>query len=74
MFGKDEPWRRRYLQHIDRAVWFQVTPVQMVRAIAAIANGGNLPVPQIIAVRPQLRRSVFRRKIFKSCAKACVSR
>jgi penicillin-binding protein 2 len=27
---------------------FQVTPIQMVRGIAGLANGGNLPIPKII--------------------------
>jgi penicillin-binding protein 2 len=49
IFG-DDPWRLGDTYNTSIGQYgFQVTPVQMVRAVGAIANGGDLMVPQIVA-------------------------
>ncbi len=50
VFGADEIWRigDTYNTAIGQ-YGFQVTPIQMVRAIAAIANGGDLLTPHVRA-------------------------
>src|SRR3989344_1509134 len=49
-FGEDEPWRLGDTYNTSIGQYgFQVTLAQMVRAVAAIANGGRLPELQIIA-------------------------
>jgi penicillin-binding protein 2 len=46
----DEPWRIGDTYHTSIGQYgFQVTPLQMVRATAAIANGGRLIVPHVKA-------------------------
>lgn len=50
VFGPDDPWRIGNTYHTAIGQYgFQVTPIQAVRFTAAIANGGKLLVPQIIA-------------------------
>ncbi|MBI4068054.1 hypothetical protein HY413_01430 [Candidatus Kaiserbacteria bacterium] len=50
VFGENEPWRLGDTYNTSIGQYgFQVTPAQMVRAVAAIANGGRLPALQIIA-------------------------
>lgn len=50
VFGADDPWRIGDTYHTAIGQYgFQVTPIQAVRYIAAIANGGTLLTPQIIA-------------------------
>lgn len=55
VFGADDPWRIGNTYHTAIGQYgFQVTPLQAVRFIAAIANGGKLLVPQVLAhVRPK---------------------
>ena len=50
IFGTDEPWRLGDTYNTSIGQYgFQVTPIQVVRAIAAIANGGTLLAPHLIA-------------------------
>lgn len=50
VFGKDEPWLLGDTYNTAIGQYgFQVTPIQMARAIAAVANGGALPIPHITA-------------------------
>lgn len=50
VFGEAEPWRLGDTYNTAIGQYgFQVTPIQMARAIAAVANGGSLPTPHIIA-------------------------
>ena len=49
IFGTDDPWRIGDTYHTAIGQYgFQVTPIQAVRYIAAIANGGKLLVPQLL--------------------------
>ncbi|MBI2048300.1 MAG: hypothetical protein HYT30_00010 [Parcubacteria group bacterium] len=50
VFGEEEPWRLGDTYNTSIGQYgFQVTPMQMVRAVAAIANGGTLPAPHMLA-------------------------
>lgn len=50
VFDDKEPWRIGDTYHTAIGQYgFQITPIQAVRFIAAIANGGNLMTPHIIA-------------------------
>lgn len=50
VFGEGDPWRIGNTYHTAIGQYgFQVTPLQAVRFIAAIGNGGKLLVPQIVA-------------------------
>lgn len=50
VFGTDDPWRIGNTYHTAIGQYgFQVTPIQAVRFAAAIANGGKLLVPQLLA-------------------------
>ncbi|MBP9669461.1 MAG: hypothetical protein KBE09_04190 [Candidatus Pacebacteria bacterium] len=50
VFGEDEEWRLGDTYNTSIGQYgFQVTPIQMARAIAAIANGGQLLTPQLHA-------------------------
>lgn len=50
VFGKDDPWRIGDTYHTAIGQYgFQVTPLQAVRFAAAIANGGKLLTPQLVA-------------------------
>jgi penicillin-binding protein 2 len=50
VFGADDPWRIGDTYHTSIGQYgFQVTPLQAVRYIAAIANGGHLLTPQVVA-------------------------
>ncbi len=50
VFGQDDPWRIGNTYHTAIGQYgFQITPLQAARFIAAIANGGKLLVPQIMA-------------------------
>lgn len=50
VFGADDPWRIGNTYHTSIGQYgFQVTAIQAVRFTAAIANGGKLLVPQLIA-------------------------
>lgn len=50
VFGPDDPWRIGNTYHTAIGQYgFQITPVQAVRYIAAIANGGKLMKPQLLA-------------------------
>lgn len=50
VFGEDEEWRLGDTYNTSIGQYgFLVTPIQMVRAIAAIANGGSLHTPTLIA-------------------------
>lgn len=50
VFGPDDPWRIGNTYHTAIGQYgFQVTPIQAVRFIAAIANGGKLLKPQLLA-------------------------
>ncbi|MDB5238383.1 MAG: penicillin-binding protein 2, penicillin-binding protein 2 [Candidatus Kaiserbacteria bacterium] len=49
-FGPNDPWRIGDTYHTAIGQYgFQVTPIQAVRYVAAIANGGKLLTPQLIA-------------------------
>ncbi len=49
VFGKDNPWRLGDTYHTAIGQFgFLVTPIQVVRYIAAVANGGALLTPHII--------------------------
>lgn len=50
VFGEDDPWRLGNTYHTGIGQYgFQVTPLQAVRFTAAIANGGKLLRPQLLA-------------------------
>ena len=50
VFGSDDPWRIGNTYHTAIGQYgFQITPLQAVRFIAAVANGGDLLVPKLIA-------------------------
>lgn len=50
VFGKDDPWRLGNTYHTAIGQFgFQMTPLQAVRFTAAIANGGKLLKPQLLA-------------------------
>jgi len=50
VFGTDDPWRIGDTYHTAIGQYgFQITPIQAVRFIAAIANGGKLLTPQLLA-------------------------
>ncbi|MBM3272615.1 hypothetical protein FJY94_05075 [Candidatus Kaiserbacteria bacterium] len=50
VFGADDPWRIGNTYHTAIGQYgFQITPVQAVVFTAAIANGGTLLTPQLIA-------------------------
>ena len=49
-FGPDDPWRIGDTYHTAIGQYgFQITPIQAVRFTAAIANGGKLLTPQLVA-------------------------
>jgi len=49
-FGADDPWRIGDTYHTAIGQYgFQITPIQAVRYVAAIANGGKLFTPQLLA-------------------------
>jgi penicillin-binding protein 2 len=49
-FGSDDPWRIGDTYHTAIGQYgFLTTPVQAVRFVAAIANGGRLLTPQLVA-------------------------
>ena len=48
IFGEDNPWRLGNTYHTSIGQFgFLMTPIQAVRYIAAVANGGNLITPRI---------------------------
>lgn len=50
VFGPDDPWRIGNTYHTAIGQYgFQISPVQAVRFTAAIANGGKLLTPQLLA-------------------------
>lgn len=50
VFGPDDPWRIGNTYHTAIGQYgFQITPLQAVRFTAAIANGGKLLTPQLLA-------------------------
>lgn len=50
VFGPEDPWRLGNTYHTAIGQYgFQITPVQAVRFTAAIANGGKLLTPQLLA-------------------------
>ncbi len=50
VFGASDPWRIGDTYHTAIGQYgFQLTPIQAVRYVAAIANGGKLFTPQVIA-------------------------
>ena len=50
VFGAADPWRIGDTYHTAIGQYgFQITPIQAVRYVAAIANGGKLFKPQIVA-------------------------
>lgn len=59
IFGADDPWRIGNTYHTSIGQYgFQITPLQAVRFTAAIANGGMLLVPQLIASSTPISTSV----------------
>ena len=50
VFGADDPWRIGDTYHTAIGQYgFQITPIEAVRYIASIANGGKLLRPQLLA-------------------------
>jgi penicillin-binding protein 2 len=50
VFGANDPWRIGDTYHTAIGQYgFQITPIQAVRYVAAIANGGKLLTPQLLA-------------------------
>ena len=50
VFGANEPWLLGDTYHTAIGQYgFQITPIQAVRYVAAIANGGKLLTPQLLA-------------------------
>ncbi len=50
IFGPDDPWRIGNTYHTSIGQYgFQISPLQAVRFTAAIANGGKLLKPQLVA-------------------------
>lgn len=50
VFGEDDPWRIGNTYHTAIGQYgFQITPLHAVRFTAAIANGGKLLTPQLLA-------------------------
>ncbi len=50
VFGEDDPWRLGNTYHTAIGQFgFQITPLQAVRFVAAIGNGGKLLTPHIVA-------------------------
>ena len=50
VFGPDDPWRIGDTYHTAIGQYgFQITPIQAVRFVAAIGNGGRLLTPQLLA-------------------------
>ena len=50
VFGEDDPWRIGNTYHTSIGQYgFQITPLHAVRFTAAIANGGKLLKPQLLA-------------------------
>lgn len=50
LFGPDDPWRIGDTYHTAIGQYgFQLTPIQAVRFIGAVANGGKLMKPQVVA-------------------------
>ncbi|NBV77120.1 hypothetical protein EBR66_03095 [bacterium] len=60
VFGANDPWRIGNTYHTAIGQFgFQVTPLQVVRAIAALANGGTLYEPHLIkGERPTVQGTV----------------
>ncbi len=59
VFGPDDPWRIGNTYHTAIGQYgFQITPLQAVTFIAAIANGGSLLTPQIAASSTPRARGV----------------
>jgi penicillin-binding protein 2 len=53
VFGPDDPWRIGDTYHTAIGQYgFQITPMQAVRYVAALANGGTLLTPQLLASSP----------------------
>jgi penicillin-binding protein 2 len=50
VFGPNDPWRIGDTYHTAIGQYgFQITPIEAVRYVAAIANGGKLLTPQLLA-------------------------
>src|SRR3989344_3146328 len=59
VFGPDDPWRIGNTYHTAIGQFgFQLTPLQAVRFTAAIANGGKLLVPQVVASSSPVYKNV----------------
>ncbi|QSH39499.1 hypothetical protein JXR01_00595 [Candidatus Kaiserbacteria bacterium] len=59
VFGSDNPWRLGNTFHTSIGQFgFLVTPIQAVRYIAAVANGGELLVPHVTKDTTTVQRSV----------------
>lgn len=58
-FGPDDPWRIGNTYHTSIGQYgFLMTPIQAVRFVAAIANGGTLLTPQLSASSTPIQKSV----------------
>jgi penicillin-binding protein 2 len=58
-FGADDPWRIGNTYHTAIGQYgFLITPIQAVRFTAAIANGGQLLTPQLLASSTPQKKSV----------------
>ncbi len=67
VFGANDPWRLGNTYHTSIGQFgFQITPLQAVRFTAAIANGGKLLKPQLIASStPEYRQLDIAQSYFK---------
>lgn len=58
-FGADDPWRIGDTYHTAIGQYgFLITPIQAVRYVAALANGGTLLTPQLIASSTSIQKSI----------------
>lgn len=64
-FRSDSQWKEVDLATVSFGQGIAVTPVQMVRAISAIANGGNLITPRVVQ---SSKTPSFKRVISKSAS------
>lgn len=59
VFGENDPWRIGNTYHTAIGQYgFQITPLQAVRFVAAIGNGGNLLTPQLVASTTPVSQNV----------------
>jgi len=79
----NKEWRKIDLAAASFGQGIAITPIQMIRAVAAIANGGDLVIPQMvdkvkgekkeIDIKPKIIRQVISSQTAKSLTKMMVS-